>query len=286
MTQITNVKDLNPDVTWLDLAAPHVAKKARPGQFVILRNDAEGERYPLTIANTDIENGHITVIVQKLGKSTSVLAQKKPGEYISDLLGPLGMPTRLTDKDGKPFKKVAVVGGGLGCAIAWPIAKALKEQGTEIHMIAGFRNKDIVILEEEMMRDTSFLHICTDDGSYGTKGFVTDKLQSLITSGDAPFDHVFAIGPLIMMKFVAKLTREAGIPTTVSMNPIMVDGTGMCGCCRVTVGGQVRFACVDGPDFDGHEVDFDETIKRNAAYREFEARKLKEHQCNLFTQHS
>ncbi len=275
MPAILNKTLLNQDVARLDIYAPLIAAKALPGQFVIIRATAESERVPLTIAQADTSNGAVTVVVQKVGKSTLVLSELSTGDNLHDIVGPLGMPTHT-----EGLKKAAVVGGGLGCAIAWPITKALHDQGTETHMIAGFRNKDLVILENEMLRDATALHLCTDDGSYGEKGFVTDKLRLLVQQGHS-FDRVYAIGPLIMMKFVSKLTKELGIPTVVSMNPIMVDGTGMCGACRVTVDGKVRFACVDGPDFDGHLVDFDETMKRASAYKEFEAARKESHICNL-----
>jgi ferredoxin--NADP+ reductase len=271
---IANARRLNADVTRIDLDAPHIAAKALPGQFVVLRVDARGERIPLTIARADAQSGVVTVVVQRVGKSTAILSDMKTGDIILDVAGPLGTPTHLQSG------RCAVVGGGLGCAIAWPIAAALKREGAEVHMIAGFRTKDIVILEEEMREDSSALHICTDDGSYGFKGFVTDKLKGLITGG-VSFDRVYAIGPLVMMKFVSRLTKEYGIPTVVSMNPLMVDGTGMCGCCRVTVDGKVFFACVDGPDFDGHLVDFDETMRRNTAYAAFEKARMDEHICRL-----
>lgn len=272
--QIMKKAELSPEVTRMDIYAPDIAQKAKPGQFIILRVNAEGERIPLTIADHDEKAGTVTIIFQKVGGSTLELGQLKEGEALHDFVGPLGQPTHL---DG--IQKAAVVGGGLGCAIAYPIAKALHQAGAKVDMIAGFRTKDIIILEEEMQNASTNLYVCTDDGSYGVKGFVTDQLKALIEGGQQ-YDMVFAIGPLVMMKFVSKLTKEYGIKTMVSMNPIMVDGTGMCGGCRVTVGGEVKFACVDGPDFDGHEVDFDETIARNQSYKLFEARK-KEHVCHL-----
>lgn len=260
MYTIMRKRTLNPEVTLMDIHAPLIARKARAGQFVIYRLREMGERVPLTIAGTDSRTGAVTIIFQKVGRSTSELDLLNEGDAVLDFVGPLGVPTHI-----EGIKRAAVVGGGLGCAIAWPVAKALHEQGSEVDMIAGFRNRDLVILEDEMRAASSGLYICTDDGSYGSKGLVTEALSGLIENG-ARYDRVIAIGPLIMMKFVSKLTGERGIPTLVSMNPIMVDGTGMCGCCRVTVGGKVRFACVDGPDFDGHLVDFDEAIRRSKAY--------------------
>ena len=235
--------------------------------------DEAGERIPLTISSA--QDGKVTVVYQKVGGTTLALDQLQEGDCLHDFVGPLGTPTHV-----EGYRRVAVLGGGLGCAIALPVAKAMKEAGAQVDLIGGFRSKDIVILEEEMGRAATDLYICTDDGSYGYHGFVTGKLEELIQGG-AQYDHVVAIGPLMMMKFACKLTEQYHIPTTVSMNPIMIDGTGMCGCCRVTVGGEVKFACVDGPDFDGHQVDFDEVIARNATYREFEARRKQDHLCRL-----
>ena len=274
--QIVLKKPLKPDITLIEVYAPLIAKKAKAGQFIIFRVDAEGERVPLTIAYTDKEKGTVAIIFQKVGASTLALDALNEGECLHDFVGPLGVPTHIEGMG----KKVAVVGGGAGCAIAYPIAKALHEHGVEVHTIAGFRNKDLIILEDEMSKACTELHMCTDIGDYGFHGFGTDMLKKLIEEGHQ-FDHVVAIGPLMMMKFVCKLTKEYDIPTTISMNPIMVDGTGMCGCCRVTVGGETKFACVDGPDFDGHLVDFDEVIARNNSYKAFEAKKKEEHICRM-----
>ena len=274
--QIVLKKPLKPDITLIEVYAPLIAKKAKAGQFIIFRVDAEGERVPLTIAYTEKEKGTVAIIFQKVGASTLALDALNEGECLHDFVGPLGVPTHIEAMG----KKVAVVGGGAGCAIAYPIAKALHEHGVEVHTIAGFRNKDLIILEDEMSKACTELHMCTDIGDYGFHGFGTDMLKKLIEEGHK-FDHVVAIGPLMMMKFVCKLTKEYDIPTTISMNPIMVDGTGMCGCCRVTVGGETKFACVDGPDFDGHLVDFDEVIARNNSYKAFEAKKKEEHICRM-----
>ena len=274
MNKILRKVSLNPTVTLMDIDAPAVAKKAEAGQFIILRVDDEGERIPLTIADYDRESGSVTIIFQKVGATTEKLDCKEEGEFISDFVGPLGRPTET-----EGLRKVAVVGGGVGCAIALPVAKKLSALGCEVHSIVGFRSKDLVILEDEFRAASTVMKIMTDDGSYGEKGLVTDALRALIDSGEK-YDEVITIGPLIMMKFVAALTKEYGIKTTVSMNPIMIDGTGMCGGCRLTVGGKVKFACVDGPDFDGHEVDFDEAMKRSAMYKPFE-REAHEHICNL-----
>ena len=274
MFKILTKKELNPTVTLMEVDAPLIAKKAEPGQFIILRPDENGERIPLTIADYDREKGSVTIIFQIVGASTEKLNALKEGEYIPDFVGPLGVPSHV---DG--LKKVAVVGGGVGCAIAYPIAKKLHALGAEVHSIVGFRNKDLVILEDEFNAVSDKLCMMTDDGSHGTKGLVTNALKELIESGEK-YDEVITIGPLIMMKFVCALTKEYGIKTTVCMNPIMIDGTGMCGGCRLTVGGQTKFACVDGPDFDGHEVDFDEAIERSSIYKPFE-RKAHEETCNL-----
>lgn len=274
MFKIVRKKELNPTVTLMDIQAPLVAKKAEPGQFIILRVNADGERIPLTIADFDRENGTVTIIFQIVGATTQKLNYLNEGDYIEDFVGPLGVPSHT---DG--LKKVAVIGGGVGCAIAYPIAKKLHNLGCTVHSIVGFRNKDLLILEDEFNAVSDKLCVMTDDGSAGQKGLVTNALQTLIESGEQ-YDEVIAIGPLIMMKFVCKLTKEYNIKTTVSMNPIMIDGTGMCGCCRLTVGGQTKFACVDGPDFDGHLVDFDEVITRSSIYREFE-RKAHCDTCNL-----
>lgn len=275
MFKIIKKRELNDQVTLMVINAPLIAKKAKAGQFIIFRTDEFGERVPLTIADYDADNGTITIIFQKIGRSTIQLGLMEEGDYILDVVGPLGVATKFEDG----IKRVAVIGGGVGCAIAYPQAKALYNTGVEVDVIAGFRNKDIVILEDEMKAVSDNLYITTDDGSYGTKGFVTTKLQELIDSG-ANYDCVIAIGPIPMMKFVCNVTKPYGIKTIVSLNPIMIDGTGMCGGCRVTVGGKIKYACVDGPDFDGHEVDFDELIRRNSAYKEAEEHG-RTHVCRL-----
>ena len=271
--EIAKKKTLTPEIGQISVYAPLIAAKAKAGQFIILRVDEEGERIPLTISSA--EDGLVTVIYQKIGGTTLALDELGEGDCLHDFVGPLGIPTHVED-----LGRVAVLGGGLGCAIALPVARALHEAGNQVDLIGGFKTRDIVILEEEMGKACTDLHICTDDGTYGFHGFVTNKLEELINSG-VKFDHVFAIGPLMMMKFACKLTAKYNIPTTVSMNPIMIDGTGMCGCCRLTVDGEVKFACVDGPDFDGHKVDFDEVIARNATYKDFEARAKEKHLCRL-----
>ena len=275
MYKILTKKILNPTVTLMEVDAPMIAKKAEPGQFIILRVDADGERIPLTIADFDREKGTITIIFQIVGATTEKLNHLEEGEFIHDFVGALGVPSHT---DG--LKKVAVVGGGVGCAIAYPIAKKLHHLGAEVHSIVGFRNKDLVILEDEFKAASDVMKLMTDDGSHGEKGLVTNALEELIKAGNQ-YDEVIAIGPLVMMKFVCKLTKEYGIKTVVSMNPIMIDGTGMCGGCRLTVGGETKFACVDGPDFDGHLVDFDEAMERGTMYKEFETRK-REEVCNLY----
>ena len=275
MYKILTKKILNPTVTLMEVDAPMIAKKAEPGQFIILRVDAEGERIPLTIADFDREKGTITIIFQIVGATTEKLNHLEEGEFIHDFVGPLGVPSHT-----EGLKKVAVVGGGVGCAIAYPIAKKLHHLGAEVHSIVGFRNKDLVILEDEFKAASDVMKLMTDDGSHGEKGLVTHALEELIKAGNQ-YDEVIAIGPLVMMKFVCKLTKEYGIKTVVSMNPIMIDGTGMCGGCRLTVGGETKFACVDGPDFDGHLVDFDEAMERGTMYKEFETRK-REEVCNLY----
>ncbi len=272
MFKILRKKQLNEQVILFEIEAPFIAAKAEAGQFIIFRLDEQGERIPLTIADYDRQKGTITIIFQTVGASTTALGQLGEGDFISDVVGPLGVATEYGDN----IKKVAVIGGGVGCAIAYPQAKKLYGMGAQVDLIAGFRSKDIVILENEMKAVSTNLYICTDDGSYGTKGFVTDKLKELIEAGNK-YDEVIAIGPVVMMKFVSKLTEPYGIKTLVSLNPIMIDGTGMCGGCRVTVDGKIRYACVDGPDFDGHKVDFDELLKRNATYKKQEA----EHMCRL-----
>jgi ferredoxin--NADP+ reductase len=275
MYKILKKQSLNPTVTRMEVSAPFVAAKAEPGQFIILRVDEDGERIPLTVADFDREKGTVTIIFQIVGATTHQLNQLNEGDFIHDFVGPLGTASHL---DG--LKKVAVVGGGVGCAIAYPVAKKLHQLGAEVHSIVGFRNKDLVILEDEFKAVSQVMKVMTDDGSYGEKGVVTAALKALIESGEK-YDEVIAIGPLIMMKFVCQLTREYGIKTVVSMNPIMIDGTGMCGGCRLTVGGETKFACVDGPDFDGHLVDFDEAMERASMYRDFE-RHAYEESCNLF----
>ncbi|MBQ2642786.1 MAG: sulfide/dihydroorotate dehydrogenase-like FAD/NAD-binding protein [Eubacterium sp.] len=265
MFKVANFEQLNDDVIRLDIEAPFVAKKAKAGQFVVLRIDEYGERVPFTIMNADPETGLVTIIVQVVGQTTMLLSQLRTGDYIEDFVGPLGKAT-----DFGNAKKACVIGGGVGNAIAYPSAKALHEMGAEVDVIAGFRTKDIIILEDEYKDICDNLYITTDDGSYGEKGFVTDKLQSLIDAGN-DYDLVIAIGPVIMMKFVSKVTEPYGIKTLVSLNPIMIDGTGMCGGCRVQVGGEMKFACVDGPDFDGHQVDYDELMSRNATFSDYEA---------------
>ena len=274
MYKIVQKRQLNSAVTLMEVEAPLIAKKAQAGQFIIFRVDEKGERVPLTIADYDREKDTVTIIFQIVGRSTMLLNQLEVGDSILDFVGPLGKPSEV-----EGFKKVAVIGGGVGCAIAYPTAKALFKNGTEVDMIAGFRSKDIVILEDEMRAACTNLYITTDDGTYGEKGFVTNKLQSLIDAGNK-YDCVIAIGPVIMMKFVAQVTRPYGIKTIVSLNPIMIDGTGMCGGCRVKVDGKIKFACVDGPDFDGHLVDFDELMKRNTSYKEEEAEE-RAHVCRL-----
>ena len=274
MFKIIKKKILNPQVTLMEVEAPEVAKKAQPGQFIILRVDDNGERIPLTVADYDRKNGTITIIFQVVGATTRLLNEKNEGDFISDFVGPLG---RATKTDG--LKKVAVVGGGVGCAIAYPVAKALHEKGCEVDAIVGFRNRDLVILEDEFRASSSRLVIMSDDGSVGEKGLVTDALKKLVEEGNQ-YDEVIASGPLVMMKFVSLLTKEYGIKTVVSMNPVMIDGTGMCGGCRLTVGGETKFACVDGPEFDGHLVDFDEAMDRASMYKDFERHKYDE-TCNL-----
>ena len=274
MYKIVKKRVLNPTVTMLDIYAPLVAKKAQAGQFIILRVDEEGERIPLTVAGYDRAAGTVKIIFQVVGGTTMRLNAKQEGEYISDFVGPLGCATKT---DG--IKKVCIVGGGVGCAIALPVAQRFKELGCEVHSIIGFRNKDLLILEEEFKACSDKLTIMTDDGSYGRQGVVTAPLKEAIEAGEK-FDEVITIGPLIMMKFVVATTKPYNIPTTVSMNPIMIDGTGMCGGCRLTVGGKTKFACVDGPDFDGFEVDFDEAMARSSAYAQFE-QKQRDELCNL-----
>ena len=275
MYKILKKESLNPTVTLMEIDAPLIAKKAEPGQFIILRVDEAGERIPLTVADYDREKGTVTIIFQIVGATTEKLNHLNEGDCLHDFVGPLGTPSRV-----EGIKKAAVIGGGVGCAIAYPVAKKLHALGAEVHSVVGFRSKDLVILEEQFNAVSDKFVVKTDDGSYGTKGLVTDALKELIEQGEQ-YDEVIAIGPLIMMKFVCKLTKEYGIKTTLSMNPIMIDGTGMCGGCRLTVGGETKFACVDGPDFDGHLVDFDEAMERGSMYRSFEAEQ-REAACNLF----
>ncbi len=271
MYKILKKEALNPTVMRMVIEAPFVAKKALAGQFIILRVDENGERIPLTIADYDREAGTITIIFQIVGATTTLLSKKEEGECLADFVGPLGNPSKT-----EGYKKVAVIGGGVGCAIAYPVAKALHENGAEVHSIVGFRNKDLVILEDDFKDVSDKYVLMTDDGTAGEKGLVTNALENLINEGN-DYDLVMAIGPLVMMKFVCKLTEKYNIKTVVSMNPIMIDGTGMCGGCRLRVGGETKFACVEGPEFDGHLVDFDAAIERSAMYREFE----REASCNL-----
>lgn len=275
MFKIVSKRSLNPTVTMMDIEAPLVARKAQAGQFIILRTDEDGERIPLTVAGCDREKGTVKIIFQIVGATTERLNHKEVGDCLADFAGPLGKPTET-----EGLRKVCVVGGGVGCAIALPVAQKLHEQGCEVHSIIGFRNKDLVILEDEFAACSDRLTVMTDDGSHGTKGVVTVPLKEAIEAGEN-YDEVITIGPLIMMKFVVGVTKPAGVKTVVSMNPIMIDGTGMCGGCRLTVGGKTMFACVDGPDFDGFEVDFDEAMKRGAMYRDFERHSYEE-TCNLF----
>ena len=279
MYKIVQKKILNPTVIQLLIEAPLVAAKAQPGQFIILRVDDEGERIPLTVAGTDKDNGTVKIIFQVVGATTKSLSGKEAGEYIKDFVGPLGEPTHL---DG--IKKVCIIGGGVGCAIAMPVAQKLKELGAQVTSIIGFRSKDLLILEDEFNQCSDDLVVVTDDGSYGRQGNVTLPLKEMLDGGEK-FDMIITIGPLIMMKFVVETARPYGTPVTVSMNPIMIDGTGMCGGCRLTlnVDGKkiTKFACVDGPDFNGYEVDFDEAMSRGRMYGDFE-RHAYEKTCNLY----
>ena len=274
MFRIVKKERLNPTVTKMVIDAPFIAKKAEPGQFIILRALEDSERIPLTIADYDRQDGTVTIIYQIVGGSTMELDTLEEGQTLHDFVGPLGVATHT-----EGLKKVAVVGGGVGCAIALPVTKKLHEQGCEVHAIVGFRNKDLVILEDEFKAASDTLVMMTDDGSHGEKGLVTAALERLIQAGNA-YDEVIAIGPLVMMKFVCAVTKKYGIKTVVSMNPIMIDGTGMCGGCRLTVGGETKFACVDGPDFDAHEVDFDSLLKRAAFYKEEQDEEAK-HICRM-----
>ena len=273
--KIVKKADLNSQIYLMEIEAPLVARKAAPGQFVILRIDEKGERVPFTIADFDKEKGTVTVIIQAVGKTTRDLSKLNEGDTILDFAGPLGIPTPL-----EGLKKVAVIGGGLGTAIAYPQAKKLKELGAEVTAISGFRSKEYIILEDEMNAVSDKLIITTDDGSNGLQGFVTDRLREELESGEK-YDEVIAIGPLVMMRAVCDLTKEYDIPTTVSMNPVMIDGTGMCGGCRVIVGGETKFACVDGPDFDGHKIDWDAAIKRQQMFKAYEKRSCEEGKCRL-----
>ncbi len=274
MNRIIRKVKLNPTVTLMVIDAPLIAKKAEPGQFIIIRSHSDAERIPLTIADFDRETGSVTIIFQIVGAATMRLNTLNTGDCVESFTGPLG---KATNTEG--LKKAAVVGGGVGCAIAYPVAKKLFEQGTEVHAIAGFRSRDLVILEDEFRAHSTAFYAVSDDGSWGEKGLVTDALKKLIESGEK-YDEVITIGPLIMMKFVCALTKQYGIKTIASMNPIMIDGTGMCGCCRLTVGGKTRFACVEGPEFDGHEIDFDEAMARSRMYAS-EEKTLREEACRL-----
>lgn len=275
MFKIVNKKFLNPTVCMMDIEAPFVAEKAEPGQFIILRVDEEGERIPLTVAGFDRKKGFVKIIFQIVGATTEKLKHKEVGEFIQDFVGPLGMATDVSN-----LKSACVVGGGVGCAIAFPVAKKMFEMGIDVTSIIGFRNKDLIILEDEFKNSANEFHVMTDDGSYGEVGNVCVPLEKMLSSGKK-FDKIFAIGPLVMMKFVVQTAKKYNIPCVVSMNPIMIDGTGMCGCCRLMVDGEMKFACVDGPDFDGYKVNFDEMIERNGMYCDFE-RQAYEETCNLF----
>ena len=275
MFRIVKKEALKPTVVLFEIEAPMIAKKAQPGQFIILRVDENGERIPITIHDYNAEKGTVSIIVQIIGATTEKLNHLNEGDCLQDFVGPLG---KATETEGK--KKVCVVGGGVGCAIAYPVLKKFHDDGAEVHAVVGFKSKDVVILEDKFKAVSSVLKVCTDDGTYGQKGLVTEALKELIDGGNQ-YDEIFAIGPMIMMKFVCKTTQPYGIPTTVSMSPIMIDGTGMCGGCRLSVGGEMKFACVDGPDFDGFKVDWDLAVKRNQMYKDFEMHKHEE-VCNLF----
>jgi len=275
MFEIIKKRVISPQITLMEVRAERVAKHAKPGQFIMLRVNETGERIPLTIADFDRARGTVTIVYQQVGKTTAMLAALNEGDGILDFAGPLGNPSEL-----EGIRHACVVGGGLGCAIAYPQAKELKRLGAHVDMIAGFRSKDLIFFEEEMKGVSDTLIVCTDDGSNGRKGLVTAFLKELLDTGNQ-YDAVIAIGPLIMMKFVAQTTKPYGVKTIVSMNPIMVDGTGMCGGCRVLVGGQTKFACVDGPDFDGHLVDFDQAMRRNNAYKDFEREANEKHVCRM-----
>lgn len=273
--KILTKKTLNTQIFLIEVEAPLVARKAEPGQFIILRTSEQGERVPFTIADFDREKGSVTIIVQIVGKTTQELSNIKEGEYLHDFAGPLGQPTKL-----EGGKTVAVIGGGLGTAIAYPQAKKLNALGSKVTAICGFRSKDIVILEDELKAVSDKLIITTDDGSNGVKGFVTERLEEEIKAG-VKFDEVIAIGPMIMMRNVCKITEKYNIPTMVSMNPVMIDGTGMCGGCRVIVGGETKFACVDGPDFDGHKIDWDAAMSRSRMFKEYEKQACEEGTCRI-----
>lgn len=279
MYKILRKKSLNPTVTQMEIEAPLVAKKAKPGQFIILRVDADGERIPLTVAGTNAEEGSVKIIFQIVGATTEKLNHKQQGEFLQDFVGPLGVPTKT-----EGIKKVCIIGGGVGCAIAMPVAQAFQKLGADVTSIIGFRDKNLVILEDEFTACSNRMFLMTDDGSYGRNGNVTVPLKEMLEAGEK-FDMIIAIGPLVMMKFVVLAAKPFGVPVTVSMNPIMIDGTGMCGGCRLTLnqdGKKVtKFACVDGPDFDGYEVDFDEAMSRGRMYADFE-RHAYEETCNLF----
>jgi len=275
MYRIVTKRPLHETVTLMEVEAPYIAKKAKPGQFIIFRVDENGERVPLTVAGVDPARGTVTIIYQKVGYTTKRLDCLNEGDYILDFVGPLGVASHLGD-----MKKVAVIGGGLGVAIAYPQAKALHDMGAQVDVIVGFRNTDLMILMDELKDASTNLYVMTDDGSNGHKGFVTTALEEQLKAGKQ-YDHVIAIGPLVMMRAVCNITKQYNIPTVISMNPIMVDGTGMCGSCRVTVGGEMKFACVDGPDFDGFQVDWDEAIARSKMYRKEEAESMERKACNL-----
>ena len=275
MYKIVEKQILNPEVTMMRVDAPLIAKKVKPGQFIILRVEEGGERIPLTVADSDPEKGLVTIIFQIVGYTTYRLSCLDAGDELLDFVGPLGEATAL-----KGMKKACVIGGGLGVAIAYPQVKALHRMGAVVDVITGFRSKELVILEEAFSAVSDRLFVCTDDGSYGDKGFVSQKLEELLAAG-ADYDVVIAVGPLMMMKAVCDITRDPGLRTIVSMNSIMLDGTGMCGACRLTVGGETKFACVDGPDFDGHQVDFAEALARGSMYREEELASMEHHHCHL-----
>ncbi|GAA0076701.1 sulfide/dihydroorotate dehydrogenase-like FAD/NAD-binding protein [Clostridium sp. CTA-5] len=273
MYKIVSKRELTNNIYLMDIEAPRVAKSAQPGQFIIIKNDEKGERVPLTIADYDREKGTVAIVFQTVGKSTKELAEYEVGECVADFVGPLGQPSELVHEDLEELKKkkLIFVAGGVGAAPVYPQVKWMHENGIDVDVIVGSRTKDLLILEEEMKKVAGNLYVATDDGTYGFNGRVTDCLQDLINKGNK-YDHAVVIGPMIMMKFMAALTKELEIPTTVSLNPIMVDGTGMCGACRVTVGGEVKFACVDGPEFDGHLVNYDESMRRQAMYKSEEGK--------------